>query len=309
MIEYLLKKLLSFVITLVTLFAPESKYQKALDEMPGIPERVKGKYLSGWLFNEVRSAKTDEAYYYFEYPTDNKDLPVLLCLHGFNTDGSVFFNMKTLSDKYRIIAFNLPERSRLYQNNIRDFEQIIDDFCVSRSISNIALLGYSIGGGIALSYAANTRQVSVQKLILISTTVFGATSGNQKQIRGMADRLLEYPDYKLYALLVNGGEILKKVEQPEVSKDVPKDGIVIKHVDWYKQILKSFYWYNGPADAIKINCPVIVIHGQKDKLMNEKEIAATKHVFPNAHYYLLQEAAHSLIWSHAKEVDNILRND
>lgn len=309
MIEYLLKKLLSFVITIVTLFAPESKYQNALNEMPGVAERVKGKKLSGWIFNEIRSKKTDETYYYFEYPTKNKDLPVLLCLHGFNTDGSVFFNMNTLSDKYRIIAFNFPDRSKLYQNNIRDFEQILDDFCLSMSINNVVLLGYSVGGGIALSYTANTTLVSVQKLILISTTVFGATPQNQRQIRGMADRLLEYPDYKLYALLIKGGEILKKVEQPDVNKDVPKEGIVIKHVDWYKQILKSFYWYNGPADAAKIKCPVIVMHGHKDKLMNVKEITATKQFLPNAHYYLLQDAAHSLIWSHAENVDEILRNE
>jgi pimeloyl-ACP methyl ester carboxylesterase len=177
------------------------------------------------------------------------------------------------------------------------------------SIDNITLLGYSVGGGIALSYTANTSHVSVQKLILISTTVFGATPQNQKQIRGMADRLLDYPDYKLYALLIKGGEILKKVEQPDVNKDVPKDGIVIKHVDWYKQILKAFYWYNGPADAAKIRCPVIVIHGQNDKLMNVKEIAATKQFLPDAHYYLLQDAAHSLVWSHAEKVDEILRKD
>lgn len=307
MIEYLLKQLLSFAITLVTMFASESKYQKALDEMPNIPERVAGVDLNGWAFHEVESSQTKETYYYFEYPSENKDLPVLLCLHGFNTDGSVFFNLKSLSDKYRLISFNFPDKSEMYKNDIRDFSLILDDFCQSLSLKKIALLGYSIGGGIALNYAVTAKNVEIQRLMLVCTTIFGSTPKNQRQIRGMSDRLLKYPDYKLYALLLKGEQILSKLEKPEVNNDVPKQSVVIKHVDWYKQILRSFYWYDGAKDASKNRCPVIVIHGQKDKVMNASEIEATKKALPDACYYLFKGAAHSLVWTHAKEVDEVLR--
>jgi pimeloyl-ACP methyl ester carboxylesterase len=307
MIEYLLKKLLSFVITLVTLFPSESKYQSALDNMPTIPERVIEKGLNGWKFSTVLSKTTNEYYYYFEYPVDNKKLPVLLCIHGFNTDATVFSKLKSLSDKYRIIALNMPDRSSLYQSNVTDFEKILDDFCNTISLDTISLLGYSIGGGIALNYAANSSKVTVNHLILISTTIFGATEQNKRQIRGMADRLLQYPDYKLYALLIKGSAILKKMEKPEVNKDVPSEGIVIKHVDWYKQILKSFYWYDASYDAHRLKCKVSVIHGRNDRLMNIREIDATKKGLPDASYFLIDDAAHSLVWSHAQKVDEIIR--
>jgi len=308
MIEYLVKKLLSFVISLVTLFSSESRYQHKLDNMPNIPQRVIGKNLNGWTFKTVLSKSTNECYYYFEYQLDINELPVLLCIHGFNTDGTVFSRLKSLSDKYRIIALNMPDRSSLYQSSISDFEKILDDFCNAVSIDTISLLGYSVGGGIALNYAANTLKITVNHLILISTTIFGATDQNRKQIRGMADRLLHYPDYKLYALLLKGSEILKKVEQPEVNKDVPGEGMAIKHVDWYKQILKSFYWYDATHDANHIKCKVTVVHGSKDRLMNIREIDATKKVLPDASYFLLDDAAHSLVWSHAQKVDEIIRS-
>ncbi len=307
MIEYLVKKLLSFVITLVTLFSSESKYQKELDNTPTIPERVIEENLNGWEFKTVLSKTTEEYYYYFEYPVTNKEQPVLLCIHGFNTDATVFFKLKSLSDKYRIIALNMPDRSSLYQSNISDFEKILDDFCTTVSIDTISLLGYSVGGGIALNYAANSTKVKVNHLILISTTIFGATEQNKRQIRGMANRLLRYPDYKLYALLIKGSAILKKMEKPEVNKDVPKEGIVIKHVDWYKQILKSFYWYDASHDAHRIKCSVSIIHGKNDRVMNIREINATKKVLPDASYFLLDDAAHSLVWSHARNVDEIIR--
>lgn len=289
------------------MYVPQEKYQKALEELPDISQRLKGKDLQGWEFKQVTSKQTGEIHYYFEYPTTDSTAPVLLCFHGFNTDGTVFFNLKSLADKYRIIAYNFPEKTKLYKGNIRDFDIVLNDFCTTESIDSITLLGYSIGGGIALSYAANTKEVKIVKLILISTTVFGSTAENQRQIRGMADKLLQYPDYKLHYLLIRGSDILQNMEKPEVNKDVPKEGIVIKHVNWYKEILKAFYWHNGKSDAAEIKCPVVVIHGKKDKLMNQRETLSTREAFPLAQMYLLEDAAHSLVFSHAASVDSILR--
>jgi pimeloyl-ACP methyl ester carboxylesterase len=307
MIEYLLKKLLSFVISVVTLFSSESKYQKELDNMPTIPERVIGQDLNGWEFKTVFSKTTNEYYYYFEYPPDTPKLPVLLCIHGLNTDGTVFSKLKSLSDKYRIIALNMPDRSSLYQSSISDFQKILDDFCTAAAIDSISLLGYSAGGGIAHHFTANSSKITVNHLILISTSIFGVTDQNRRQIRGMADRLLQYPDYKLYALLIKGSAILKRLEKPEINNDVPNEGIVIKHVDWYKQILKSFYWYDATWDAQHIKCKISVIHGKKDRVVNISEIEATKKVLPDASYFLFDDAAHSLVWSHAQKVDEIIR--
>jgi len=307
MIEYFLKQVLSFFITVITFSVPQEKYQKALDNMPQIAERVDRKNLSGWQFNSKISNQTGETHYYFELNSPDPKAPLLLCLHGFNTDGSVFFRLKTLSDKFRIIAYNFPDKSSYYNGKMKDFQILLDDFCRIMAIDTITLLGYSLGGGIALNYAATTTVVDIKELILISTTVFGSTPENKRQMRGMADKLLKYPDYKLYALLIMGGNILNKLEKPQVQNNVPNESIVIKHVDWYKQVLKSFYWYEGILDAKDIRCPVAVIHGKNDKLMNVKEIEAVKKVFPDARYHVFNDAAHSLVWSHAENVEKILR--
>lgn len=307
MIAFFLKKVLSFAITIMTLFVPQEKYQKALEQLPDIPERFKEMNLAGWEFKQITSNETGETHYFFEYPSTDSAAPVLLCLHGFNTDGTVFFNLNTLSDKYRLIAYNFPERTKIYKGNIRDFDIILNDFCKTATLESVTLLGYSIGGGIAISYAANTRQVNVEKLILISTTVFGSTVENRRQIRGMADKLLDYPDYKLHFLLIRGSDILQKTEKSEVNNNDARSEVIIKHVNWYKEVLKAFYWYEGKVDAPFIKCPVMVIHGKKDKLIDQRETLATREVFPEADMYLLDDAAHSLVFSHASAVDSILR--
>jgi pimeloyl-ACP methyl ester carboxylesterase len=307
MIEFFLKKLIAISISVMTIYVPQARYQDALDSLPDISARARSMNLHGWTFSQVTSSKTGLTHYYYECCSAMAARPVLLCLHGFNTDGAVFFNLKSLSDRYHIIAYNFPEKTSLYKGNIRDFTDILDDFCDVMSIDSLTLMGNSVGGGIALSYAVTTNSTVVQQLVLVSTTVFGATPQNQRQIRGMADKLLTYPDYKLYYLLTKGAAILQNVESPELKNEIPETGVVIKHVDWYKQILKSFYWYDGSKDASLVSCPVLVIHGKKDKLMNAQEIRATKAQLPAASMVLFDDAAHSLVWSHAGSVDSIMR--
>jgi pimeloyl-ACP methyl ester carboxylesterase len=307
MLEFFLKKLISLSISLLTVYVPQDKYQKELDALPDIPARVSQMKISDWVFNQVTSAQTGITHYYFECGSQKENAPILLCLHGFNTDGSIFFRLNSLSDKYHIIAYNFPEKSLYYKGNIRDYSDILDDFCNNINKAPIILLGNSIGGGIALNFTANAHHADIKKLVLVSTTVFGATPENQRQIRGMADKLLDYPDYKLYFLLTMGASILEGTDNQKLTEDVPEEGLVIKHVDWYKQILKSFYWYDGKADVPMIHCPVVLIHGKKDKLMNNREAKATQAVFPGAEIHVLENAAHSLVYSHASEVDSIIR--
>jgi pimeloyl-ACP methyl ester carboxylesterase len=293
---------------LLTVYVPQDKYQTELDSLPDIPSRVARMNSNDWDFNQVTSPYTGTTHYYFECTPQKPDAPILLCLHGFNTDGSVFFNLNSLSDTYRVIAYNFPEKSIYYKGNIRDFCDLLDDFCQTMRTGPITLLGNSIGGGIALSFVANTHHANIKKIILTSTTVFGATSENQRQIRGMADKLLDYPDYKLYFLLTKAAEIIDGSENQKLNEEIPEQGLVIKHVDWYKQILKSFYWYDGKADVPMIHCPVVLIYGKKDKLMNSREANATKAELPDAAIYTLENATHSLVYSHAQTVDSILRS-
>lgn len=307
--DFLIKQLLSLFISVITMGASEEKYQSELDNLPELSERINKRDSGEWKFRKIVSEKTGETHTYFELPSLRQDAPVLLCLHGFNTIGSVFFNFKGLSDKYRIIAYNLPDKSKFYKGNVEDFGLLLDDFSRIMEFDTIDLLGYSLGGGIAVNFTANTKVVTVNNLILVATTIFGSTPENQRQIRGMSDRLMKYPDYKLYALLVKGGQILGKLEKPEEKNNVPHESVLLKHVDWYRQVMKSFYWYNGVSDAKKIKSSVTVVHGKKDKLMSVREADAIKQVFPDAEFFIFDDAAHSLVWSHYREFDKILRRN
>ncbi len=300
--DYLLKHLLSIAISIATIYVPQETWQKKLDSLPTQAERIAAKELKGWKSGSAASSHTGLVHTWYEYPcSDTSSKRVLLLLHGFNTDGAIYFNLAPLSTTHTLIAYNFPEETDLYTGSIRDFEMIIDDFCAVMHLDSIDLLGNSLGGIISIFYAAHTGRVAINNLILASTYVHGATKDNVRQIRGMADKLLPYPDYKLFYLLSLGSKTFDRRDKKKEEGESPLGSVVIKRIGWYREILKSLYWYDGSADARKITCPVLVLHGGNDRLVPLKETEATKRNIPQATIKVFGNAGHTLIFSQANE--------
>jgi pimeloyl-ACP methyl ester carboxylesterase len=101
--------------------------------------------------------------------------------------GRVFLNLNSLSDVCELVAYNLPEESALYKGTLDDFVLVIDDFLESANLDSIILVGNSIGGAVAMKYCASKHDANVRGLILLSTSVFGATEGDHRKYREMAE--------------------------------------------------------------------------------------------------------------------------
>ncbi len=301
MFDAVLKHLLSLSISIATLFVPQEKWERKMENQPTQAQRITGKDLKGWTFKTITSAHTGQIHSYYQYPcTDTTSRKTLLLVHGFNTDGAIFFNLKPLAATHTLIAYNFPEATELYTGSIRDFELLIDDFLACMGRETIDLLGNSLGGIIAQFYAAHTSHCTISNLILVSTYVPGATKANIRQIRRMADKLLPYPDYKLFYLLTLGSRISRRMEKKEDGKeDSPLGTVVIKQIPWYRQVLKSMYWFDGTAEAKNISCPILALHGKKDRLVPVAEVAQTENHLPQTEAILFDDAGHTLIFDQA----------
>ncbi|MBN1576989.1 MAG: alpha/beta hydrolase [Chitinispirillaceae bacterium] len=302
MFDLMLKQLLSLAISIAAIYVPQEKWQKKLDSLPDQSERIAQKKLKGWQLGAEFSSHTGLTHTFYRYPcADTASTRVLLLLHGFNTDGSIFFNLAPLADTRTLIAYNFPEQTDLFTNSMRDFETILDDFCTVMHFDTIDLLGNSLGGIIATFYAAHTGRVTVSSIVFASTYIHGATKENVRQIRGMADKLLPYPDYKLFYLLSLGSRLSDRIDKGKDVKDSPLGAVVIKRIGWYRQILKMLYWYDGVGDAQKLTCPVLALHGGDDRLVPQKEMDAIRKHIPQAKVKIFTNAGHTLIFSQARE--------
>jgi hypothetical protein len=98
MLEYLMKKILSFAIGALLIYVPKDKVIEEMAALPDMEQRVANADLKGWKLEKAVSERTGIVHYYYHLPsTDTNSVP-LVCVHGFNTDGRVFLNLNSLSD-------------------------------------------------------------------------------------------------------------------------------------------------------------------------------------------------------------------
>jgi pimeloyl-ACP methyl ester carboxylesterase len=133
--------------------------------------------------------------------------------------------------------------------------------------------------------------------VLLSTTVFGARDEDVAELRRMADKLLKYPDYKLYYMLVRGKAILGRLGKTELGENAPAEAVAVKHVAWYREILSAMYDYNAIEDARRVRCPVLQIHGTTDKLIPVASAEMVKQYIPQTVFHAAEGKGHSLVHS------------
>lgn len=112
----------------------------------------------------------DNRLHYLQVGQGNK---LLLAFHGYGSEAKQFVSLAVkLADVYTTIAINLPHygNSHWEENAILqpdEFSQLIDILCVRFNTSHTSLLGYSIGGRIALKLA-ETIPHRIERIVLLA---------------------------------------------------------------------------------------------------------------------------------------------
>jgi pimeloyl-ACP methyl ester carboxylesterase len=306
MLGYLTRIIFSSVISLMLFSVPKEKYQTELNNLPTIEQRNRGFDLRGWQFRRVHSPRTGFTHSYYEYPSSKKDAPLLVCLHGFNTDGRIFMNLSPLSEYFTIISYNFPERTKLYTGTFSDFVPVLDDFFQTIDADTINIIGLSIGGGITIHYAGSQPGVEITSLVLVSTCICGGTESDRKRSIAMGDKLLKYPDYKLYYLLKRSRHLVSRIEKTGLGESAPAELIAIKQIAWYRQILNAMYGYNGAEYARNISCPVFVIHGDNDRVVSLESGTLIPQYIPQASMEVIPGGGHSIVYTEGKKITALI---
>jgi 3-oxoadipate enol-lactonase len=245
----------------------------------------------GWQLREVYSEESGltHRYYFHLGPTPNA--PFFLLLHGLFLDGRGFEKMHSLSQRWQLIAYDFPESSTAYRGDMNDFKYLLDDFLDTMKIDDLYLCGVSFGGGIALRYAASHVR-RIRALVLVSTFVMNLTRDDRIKSREIAKTLLTCSDGKLQWLIAtliglsgNSNNIFKSSVVPFLR---------LKHIDWYKQVLRSITTCEGTEDAQQVKCPVLVLYGTHDKVVSSSHVKLISLHIPQAELQVIEKGTHSM---------------
>ena len=238
----------------------------------------------------------------------HNDENIILFIHGFGADLNTWaFNQGVLSEKYTTYSIDLPGHGGSYKNinesNIESFSKLVTDFCKARKISNIHLVGQSMGGGISLSIALKYPDL-VKSLTLICPTNLG-NEINIEYINGFinSEKRKEIKPY-LEKLFYNSENI---------TRDMINEVLKNKRMDGAKEALQKIalsFFSNGNQNLIlkkdlnKLNQKCVLIWGKNDNIIPFEH---SNDVSSSIEIHLIDNAGHMAHVEQSAKVNEIIK--
>lgn len=281
--------LLKIAIRTILLIVPKTVKNGAF--VSPIKISYENSFPDGWQLREVYSEESGLTHRYYFHDGPAANAPVFLLLHGLFLDGRGFEKMHSLSQRWQLIAYDFPESSTAYRGDMNDFKYLLDDFLDTMKINDLYLCGVSFGGGIALRYAASHVR-RIRALVLVSTFVMNLTHDDRIKSREITKTLLTRSDGKLQWLIAT------LIGLSGNSNGVFKSSIVpflrLKHIDWYKQVLRSITTCEGIEDAQQVKCPALVLYGTHDRAVSCSHVKLISLHIPHAELQKIEKGTHSM---------------
>ena len=233
--------------------------------------------------------------------------PVLALLHGWGMNARVFDALGTsLSDDFEVRALDLPGHGGRAALPVNTLHSWADDL-VQQLPDNATLLGWSLGGQVAMRAALDHPHKIARLLLLASTPKFVATPGWQ---RGMAAADLQAFGA---ALLADPQATLLRFLSLQ-TRGMPGQKALLQRL---RQVLLATPAADGEAlaaglailrdtdlrlDLTRLTQPTLVLHGALDTLTPPEAGAWLAEALPAAQHLELARAAHAPHLSHGEDV-------
>ena len=227
---------------------------------------------------------------------------VIILLHGLMGGLSNFKDVIGFfsSKGYKVIIpelpiYNLP----LKETTVTAFSDFLEDFIKYKNLSNVILLGNSLGGHVGLIYS-NKNPSFVKSLVLTGS------SGLYENSMGES-----YPKRENY------GYIKRKTQEVFYNSKVATKEIVDEVFETVNNreklvrtlaIAKSAIRHNMSEELPNIKTPTLLIWGEND-LVTPPEVAREfKSLLPNSKLEWIEKCGHAPMMEHPNEFNKILFN-
>lgn len=233
--------------------------------------------------------------------------PVCL-LHGWALNGRVWDPLvDQLQQENEVMAIDLPGHGKSSppasgEFSINSLSEIIRQHIKPGSV----LAGWSLGGLIAINIAAKHPELVRKLVIVASSPQFANTDSweygiKKSVIDGFASELTNnYREtiHRFLAIQTFGSEKAKPVIR-ELKDKVFLNGE--PHLDSLSQGLQILKHANLWKTAAEIQCPTLIILGEKDTLIPRASGNETRKTVPNSELKIISGAGHAPFISHPDE--------
>jgi pimeloyl-ACP methyl ester carboxylesterase len=231
---------------------------------------------------------------------DEGEGEVLLLLHGLmgalsNWDGVI----NEFKSKYRVIIPMLPIYDMpLISTGVKSLSKFVHKFIKFKKLSNIILLGNSLGGHVALVYLT-THPENIKALVLTgSSGLYENAFGGSFPRRESIDFVREKVQFTFYDPAIATDDLVQDVFQ--TINDRHK---VIRLLAMAKSAIR----HNMKKDLHKITIPVSLIWGRNDKITPPEVAVEFNELLPDSELHWIDKCGHAPMMEHPEEFNVLLK--
>jgi pimeloyl-ACP methyl ester carboxylesterase len=231
---------------------------------------------------------------------DEGEGEVLLLLHGLmgalsNWDGVI----NEFKSKYRVIIPMLPVYDMpLISTGVKSLSKFVHKFIKFKKLSNITLLGNSLGGHVALVYLT-THPENIKALVLTgSSGLYENAFGGSFPRRESIDFVREKVQFTFYDPAIATDDLVQDVFQ--TINDRHK---VIRLLAMAKSAIR----HNMKKDLHKITIPVSLIWGRNDKITPPEVAVEFNELLPDSELHWIDKCGHAPMMEHPEEFNVLLK--
>jgi non-heme chloroperoxidase len=248
--------------------------------------------------------------------------PVVL-IHGWPVSHEMWeYQVNTLVNAgYRCIAYDRrgfgqsdrPWHSYDYDTLAADLHEVI----TALSLNDVTLVGFSMGGGEVVRYLGKYGSSRVTKAVLISSVVplLLKTEDHEEGVpREVFDGMIAGLQNDRPAFLTEFGRQFFSVDgqNKPVSQEIQNwmhQLAIVASPRATTECVRSFSETNFRTDLSVITIPVLIIHGNDDKIVPINITSdVTSSLLPNSEYHVIEGASHGVFLTHKDEVNKLLLN-
>lgn len=224
---------------------------------------------------------------------------VLLLLHGlFGALSNWESVVNTFSANHRVLIPVMPiYESPIKSASLDGLVTFIEQFVAFQSLSNLTLLGNSLGGHVGLIYTLNNPD-NVKRLVLTgSSGLFENAMGGSFPKRGSYDYIKERVEYTFYNPVTASKELVDEVF--DITKDIPKCMRIVA-------IAKSAQRHNMAKEITKIKAPTLLVWGLNDTITPPIVAHEFNKLIPNSELRFIDKCGHAPMMEHPEKFNYLL---
>ncbi|GAB3543837.1 alpha/beta fold hydrolase [Spirosoma fluminis] len=221
----------------------------------------------------------------FRY-VDEGEGEVFLLLHGlFGALSNWDSVINTFADRYRVVIPLLPiYEMPIRQASLEGLVAFIEKFVAQKSLTDMTLLGNSLGGHLAILYTFKHPE-QVRRLVLTgSSGLFENGMGGSFPKRGSYDYIAERVAYTFYDPKVASKELIDEVF--EITSSIPKCMSIVG-------IAKSAQRNNVAKDLHQIQVPTLLVWGLNDTITPAEVGHEFNRLIAHSKLYFIDRCCHA----------------